>query len=356
MSSGYWAPYVPVAQRRREANASMQKLKKKGFDVQPIEIEGRKIATTFWGIAWNEHLESFGDYANRIPRGRTYVRNGSVCHLGIRKGEIEARVSGSSIYQINISINPLPTKKWARVKTQCAGQVGSILELLQGRLSSAVMSVVTDKQSGLFPAPGEIDLNCSCPDVAYMCKHIAAVLYGVGARLDHQPELLFELRGVDHDELISADVTLTKPGKSKTGRRRITADSLADVFGIDLSAGDTPSATKITKKKTAKKKAAKKTAKKVAKKAAKKAGRKKVPRARTANGELIFTGGGITSLRERFRMTPIEFALLVGVSTLTITNWEAKSGALTLRARSRQALGEVERLSKRKAWDQLAGL
>jgi len=353
MSYGDWAPYVPVAERRRKAKAKMQKLKKKGLDVQPIEIEGRKIAKSFWGIAWNDHLESLGDYANRIPRGRTYVRNGSVCHLDIQKGQVEACVSGSSIYRVSISIHDLPTKQWTQVKSKCAGQVGSMLELLQGKLSKSVMSVVTDKASGLFPDPSEIELNCDCPDGAYMCKHIAAVLYGVGARLDDRPELLFKLRGVDHEELISADVALANTtGKAQGKSRRIADDSLADVFGIDIAAAETPS----PKKKLPKKKTAKKAAKKTAKKAKKKTAQKKVSRARNTKGELIFTSSDVSALRKKFGMREIEFSYLAGVSVLTIQNWEKKHGELKLRKNSRKALEEIDTFTKNKALKKLSDI
>lgn len=233
---GDWKPYVPVAVRRQRALKKMESLRKKGVDIQPVQIDGRKIVKTFWGEAWCNHLESFSDFANRLPRGRTYVRNGSVCHLAIDKGSIEAKVSGSELYTIRIAIKTLAPKKWREVKRRCTGQIGSLIELLQGNLSDQVMEVVTDRQNGLFPLPGEISLDCSCPDWATMCKHVAAVLYGVGARLDHKPELLFKLRGVDHEELISADAeaavsAATAGGKSK----RLAADTLSDVFGIDLN-------------------------------------------------------------------------------------------------------------------------
>jgi uncharacterized Zn finger protein len=194
-----WAPYVPVAERRRRAMRKMNALRKKGVDIQPIEIEGRKIAKTFWGEAWCDHLESFSDFENRLPRGRTYVRNGSVCHLAMAKGKIEAKVSGSQIYNLRVRIKTLPAKKWRDVKRRCAGQIGSLLELLEGNLSDHVMEVVTDRKAGLFPLPGEISFDCDCPDWAVMCKHVAAVLYGAGARLDEKPELLFTLRGVKHE-------------------------------------------------------------------------------------------------------------------------------------------------------------
>ncbi|HEX22787.1 MAG TPA: hypothetical protein ENH21_05090, partial [Chromatiales bacterium] len=221
---GGWSKYVPVAKRRAKAVKAMQKLSKKGQKIEPIKTEGRKIARTFWGEAWCDHLEKFSDYANRLPRGRTYVRNGSVCHLAISKGKIEAIVSGSELYNIDIDITPLSARKWKKVRDQCAGQIGSILELLQGRFSDNVMKIVTDPKNGLFPQPREIKLACDCPDWAEMCKHIAAVLYGVGARLDHQPELLFLLRNVDQDALISAELDVASATSGKGKRRLATTD------------------------------------------------------------------------------------------------------------------------------------
>jgi len=244
-----WRPYVPVSVRRARAVKKMEKLRKKGIDFTPVAIAGRKIAKTFWGEAWCDHLESFSDYANRLPRGRTYVRNGWVCHLAIGKGEIDAMVSGSDLYTVKITIRTLPREKWMKVKTRCAGQIGSLLELLEGRLSKSVMSVVTDRDKGLFPLPKEIRLECSCPDWAVMCKHVAAVLYGVGARLDEHPELLFLLRGVDHDELIDAEVGVTAAAvKTEGGRRRIAEDALADVFGIEMSDAEVPVGTKVARR------------------------------------------------------------------------------------------------------------
>ena len=234
-----WRPYVSVAQRRANAAKQTAKLLKKGVAVEPVTLDGRRIARTFWGEAWCSHLESFSDFANRLPRGRTYVRNGSVCHLAISKGKIEALVSGSELYTVSIRIGTLPDKGWADIKRRCVGQIASLLDLLKGRLSDGVMSVVTDRQRGLFPQPGEIDLKCSCPDWAVMCKHVAAVLYGIGARLDHAPELLFTLRGVDHAELVQVETAGLTAGKGKG--RRLRAENLEEIFGIDLApAAETP--------------------------------------------------------------------------------------------------------------------
>lgn len=231
-----WRPYVPVAERRANAARRLGKRLGKGVVAEPVQVEGRQIARSFWGEAWCHHLESFSDFANRLPRGRTYVRNGSVCHLAVTKGRIEALVSGSELYTVTIGIGALAGKSWADVKRRCAGQIASLLDLLQGKLSDGVMSVVTDRTRGLFPQPGEITMKCSCPDWAVMCKHVAAVLYGVGARLDRTPELLFTLRGVDHTELVKVETAALTAGRGKG--RRLRGEPLEEIFGIDLAPGD----------------------------------------------------------------------------------------------------------------------
>jgi uncharacterized Zn finger protein len=211
----------------------MEKLAKKGQMISPVQITGRTIASTFWGKAWCDNLESYSDFRNRVPRGRTYVRNGSVVDLRISPGEVISYVSGSHLYSVKIKIKPLIAATWKILKTQCGQQIGSLVELLQGRLSESVMEIVTAHDNGLFPAPKEIEMACSCPDWAGMCKHVAATLYGVGNRLDHQPELLFALRGVDHMELIAqAGSSVSKPAAGK--KKTIAAGDLADVFGIEL--------------------------------------------------------------------------------------------------------------------------
>src|SRR3990167_3523732 len=230
-----YAPYVPVVERRRQAKKKIEKLRKKGMDVQPIELEGRKITKTFWGNAWNNHIESFSDYENRLPRGRSYIRNGSVCHLAMSAGKIEAMVSGSTIYTVTISITPLSEKKWVSIKQQCSGKIASLLDLLAGKLSEGVMRIVCDQQTGLFPLLDEIKLSCSCPDGASMCKHVAAVLYGVGARLDDSPHQLFLLRGINHAELVDVTSVIGNlASQTDSKRRHLTDNNLSDVFGIEI--------------------------------------------------------------------------------------------------------------------------
>lgn len=227
-------PYVSAAQRRAKADRTVKQLAKKGRVMSPVKIAGRQIAATFWGRAWCDNLESYSDLSNRLPRGRTYARNGSVIDLQIEPGGVTAMVSGSDLYNIRIELAPLAKSAWKEVKSQCAGRIGSLVDLLQGKLSQDVMSIVTARDGGLFPKPKEIKMSCSCPDYAHLCKHLAAVLYGIGARLDQQPELLFLLRKVDHLELITAAGQQATAPKSSSKKKTIATDSLSEIFGIDL--------------------------------------------------------------------------------------------------------------------------
>jgi uncharacterized Zn finger protein len=233
-------PYVPVAKRRAQAAAHAAKLaKKEKRALVPIKIEGRQIATSFWGAAWCDNLESYSDFANRLPRGRTYVRNGSVVDLQIQRGVVKALVSGSEVYTAKIDIKTVPPATWNKIKKDCARSIDSLMDLLQGRFDRGIMERLTEQDGGLFPKPGEIAMKCSCPDYAYMCKHLAAVLYGIGARLDTAPELLFTLRGVDHLELISQAVAaenLEEALGSQAATSLAGAD-LGEMFGIDLDSG-----------------------------------------------------------------------------------------------------------------------
>jgi uncharacterized Zn finger protein len=237
---GGWAPYIPVAQRQRQAKLTVAALNKKGQGCQPVTIEGRAIAKSFWGKAWCDNLESYSDFANRLPRGRTYVRNGSVIDLCIESGRVLARVSGSDVYRVEIGVQPLPATRWGAIIKECSGKVASLVELLQGRLSKAVMETVTRRGEGLFPLPRQISMCCSCPDAASMCKHVAAVLYGVGARLDNEPELLFRLRQVDPQELTGQFGDMPAMAPSDT-RGALDGTDLSALFGIDLDDGSTTS-------------------------------------------------------------------------------------------------------------------
>ena len=319
-----WRRYVPVAERRARARREMNKLRKKGRDIQSIEIEGRAIARSFWGKRWCEHLESFSDYANRLPRGRTYVRNGSVCHLAIRTGRIDAIVSGSELYDVTIRIDKLKAGVWKSVKSRCSGQIGSMLELLQGKLSRQVMSVVTDRERGLFPKPGEIRFDCTCLDWASMCKHVASVLYGVGSRLDDRPESLFLLRGVDTEELIATEMTLPRDAGTDDA---LADDALAGIFGIDLDTGSDTDPPKPRQRVAAKVQGTPAT------------------KAAASPRDIRPTGKWVARLRRRSGLSVARFAGELGVSAVTVYRWEATPGPLNLHARPLDALMAFDRQS-----------
>lgn len=344
-----WTPYVPVSQRKADSKKAMEKLRKKGQCVMPVEIEGRTIARSFWGKAWCTHLESFSDYENRLPRGRTYVRNGSVCHLEIKEGEILAKVSGSELYTVRIAVAKLPAAKWAATKSRCTGQVGSLLELLQGRLSAEVMAVVAHRTEGLFPQPGEMKLDCSCPDWATMCKHVAAVLYGVGHRLDSDPGLLFTMRGVDPEELITAPISLLDGDASRPDS--LADADLADLFGIDVDVEPVPprniDATTPTPPKSAplKTQPPAKTNPKpqptTTKTTTSSISRLKEARSKIAPKSFSPTGPNIKKLRKMLNLTVDEFAARIGASPATIRRWEESRGKCNLQARFMEALREL---------------
>jgi uncharacterized Zn finger protein len=232
----FFPPYVPVAERRAQATRALAKLLKKSKRApQPIAaLRTRALTSTFWGKAWCDNLERYADFASRLPRGRSYARNGSVVDLVIDQGTVRAHVAGSELYATTIRVAPMPAARWRKVVTRCTGRIGSLVGLLKGELSADVLAVLVDGTAGLFPEPREIGFDCSCPDQAAMCKHVAAVLYGVGIRLDAEPALFFTLRAVDQAELLTSAAAGTTPRRQADGIRRIAANRLADVFGVEL--------------------------------------------------------------------------------------------------------------------------
>jgi len=228
-------PYVPVAERKRRAERAAARAEKSGSQRSPVRIEGRAIAATFWGKAWCDNIERYSDFSNRLPRGRTYVRSGAVCDLQIAPGEVKAQVMGSRMYTVKVGIAAIPKPRWGAVCRSCSGEIDSLVELLQGRLSKSVMEHICRRETGLFPAPREIAFTCTCPDWASLCKHVAAVLYGIGARLDHRPALLFALRKVDENDLIgTASANLQLAARPAAGKV-LDGAGLSEIFGIDLA-------------------------------------------------------------------------------------------------------------------------
>jgi uncharacterized Zn finger protein len=242
----FYPPYVPVAQRRAKAEKKLRQLRKKRPNIKPVIIAGRSLATTWWGQSWNSNLERYADYHNRIERGRSYVRHRAVLDLQMRRGDITALVQGSETkpYDVSVKIDELNARNWATIRQACEGSFDSLAELLAGKFPQSLKDLFFQQGSGLFPAPKEIHFDCSCPDWASMCKHVAAVLYGIGARLDEEASLFFTLRGINVDDIITqtvADTTQALLNKAEQQRDHVLDDAdIGDVFGIQLDDIDVP--------------------------------------------------------------------------------------------------------------------
>lgn len=230
----FFPPRKSKGERIRDAAKKIKALEKKGLKFSPVKLEGSKIAATFWGKAWCDNIESYRDYDYRLERGRSYVRSNSIIDLMIDAGAVTAQVMGSSLYKVAVTVKPVPAARWKKIRKACAGQIGSLVELLRGRISKEVMAVMTERKTGLFPSPAEISFSCSCPDGACMCKHVAAVMYGIGHRLDTQPELLFLLRGADTVDLLDAVATTPFTAAQASTGETLATEELADVFGVEL--------------------------------------------------------------------------------------------------------------------------
>ncbi|MGE3539145.1 MAG: hypothetical protein AB7N91_17160 [Candidatus Tectimicrobiota bacterium] len=238
--------YVPVAERRARAERKLRQLQKTQPHLKPVRLTGQSLATTWWGKSWNTNLERYADYSNRIDRGRSYVRHHCVLDLQLTAGRITALVQGSRAqpYKVVIKVDPLQASHWATIRAACAGSFDSLRELLAGTFPQALKDLFFAQGSGLFPAPRDIHFDCSCPDWASMCKHVAAALYGVGSRLDDDPGLFFTLRGINIDEIIAqtvTDTTETLLRKAAAPGSNILPDvDLGDVFGLQFDASALP--------------------------------------------------------------------------------------------------------------------
>ena len=229
---GGFPVYVSVGQRRAESILEARRLAKGGRKLEPVRLDGTKIAASFWGKAWCKNLERYADLANRIPRGRTYLRHGAVVDLRIAEGRVDALVNGSSLYEVSVEIDPLTRPRARALASTCKGRIDSMVALLQGELPEELVAAMVKPGSGLFPEPKQMRFACSCPDYAEVCKHVAAVLYGVGARFDERPETFFTLRSVKLDELLAKSARPpAAPAQPRKGRA-----ALEQIFGIELDA------------------------------------------------------------------------------------------------------------------------
>lgn len=205
----YWKDIVYYEQPKSEllkkkAKDTADREKKKGNKLEPVIVNGRQIVKSWWGKAWCDNLMQYADFSSRLERGRTYVRTGTVIDLKINKGKVTARVQGrrKTPYKVEIRISPLNEDRCQEIIEKCGNRIENVERLLAGDIPDELKDVFVGN-NGLFPTPTEISLNCSCPDWALLCKHVAAVLYGIGVRFDENPMLFFTLRGVEVDRFVS---------------------------------------------------------------------------------------------------------------------------------------------------------
>lgn len=238
MSYYGYPEYITVAEKKAKAERSLKKLQKSHPDIKPVILEGRTLAKSWWGKAWNLNLESYADYRNRIDRGKSYLRCNAVLDLRISPGTVVAKVQGSRAkpYDTVIRIDTLGTIKWREISELCNHRIDTLEQLIEGKFPKELEILFTDKWYSMFPSPKEIHFDCSCPDYASMCKHVAAVLYGIGARLDENPLLFFELRDIDGQELIRKSMeqrieSMLKNAGRKS-KRGIAAKDIPGIFGL----------------------------------------------------------------------------------------------------------------------------
>jgi len=188
----------------------------------------RGFGLTWWGEAWVTALEERARLdPNRLPRGRSYARGGTVGELTIAPGEVRAAVQGRRVrpYQVRVRVRVLEAEEWDRVLDAVAAQLGHAAALLDGELLPEVADDVRSAGTDLLPGPGELQPRCSCPDWADPCKHAAAVCYLVAGALDADPFSLLLLRGRRRDEVLaglrarrrSVEVTMAAPDRSQPG-------------------------------------------------------------------------------------------------------------------------------------------
>lgn len=225
-----------VAELRQMAKDSLAKNK----DYDPVIFEGNsrsKICKSWWGDAWCRNLDRYADWDNRIDRGRSYLRNGTVIDLKMNGGEIYAKVQGSreTPYTVKITIDPINEKKSRKIEKQAAGKIQNIEALLTGTFPESLKEDFF-QEGMLFPSLKEIHFNCSCPDWASLCKHVAATLFGVGVRLDTDPKIFFQMRGINIEDFVEKAISgkLEKMLKNadKITPRIIKDSEIMNLFGV----------------------------------------------------------------------------------------------------------------------------
>ncbi len=154
---------------------------------------------TWWGEQWLNSLNNI-DYSNRLPRGATYARKGAVKKISIKGNRIAAKVQGTRVrpYNIDIIMPPFFDPELSNFIKELSRRPAIISKMLNRELDPAVLSLAEQFNLKVFPKQwSDLKMNCSCPDWAVPCKHLASVIYKVSAEIDNNPFLVFSLHNVD---------------------------------------------------------------------------------------------------------------------------------------------------------------
>ena len=231
----FWGQnYTTVASLKARAARATKTLK----DAEPVipHPHTRKMCLTWWGQEWCNNLESYADYRSRLERGRRYVRSNTVVDLKIFANQVKAKVQGTDLYEVTVDFAKPKPADIEKIKKLTGNRIANVEMLLKGNFPDELKELFTQNKPGLFPTPEEIKFDCDCLDWADMCKHVAAVMYGIGIRIDADPLQFFKLRGIDIDEFLTQVVddkvaNMLKNIDVKSDRIMKDAN-VATIFGI----------------------------------------------------------------------------------------------------------------------------
>lgn len=325
MSGDNWPRFISASERRAMAEERLEALRSQGTVIQPVRIQGQNGFQSVWGRAWYRHISSLRDIGKRLPHGQIYARNGSIRHLEVLSGKVQALVMGTKIYDLVLRVLPVRGSVWQDIKNVSSGRVDSVEDILQGQLPAEVMDQMLDPDKGLFPVPKELSWSCTCQEKGPVCKHVAAVLYGVGARFDQNPDDLFRWRGVRPQDLILSRLNIQK-AQSEYKEHILSQEQAGDIFGLEWDNAVVVPEPPVQSPET---------------------GEPKVGRSESKQEQKIPlnppTGESVLSLRERAGLSVQEFAQRIGVSLASVYRWEKTSGELYLRSRPLKALRQLSR-------------
>ncbi len=209
MSWHHYYEYYPRSQARK-AQGGIKAQSKRG-----------QFGQSWWAKRWIQVLESFTIGA-RLGRGRSYARSGQVLSIDIEEGLVKAKVQGSrsTPYQITIQVKTLDKADWGKLIGILSKQVIFAAKLLAGEMPENIEDAFVEAKLTLFPDKrGDLKTDCSCPDWSNPCKHIAAVYYLLGEEFDRDPFLIFKLRGMERQTLLSLLSGSEAAAKKPRGRK-----------------------------------------------------------------------------------------------------------------------------------------